>query len=67
MPGVPEKSRLLINVNVNVNVSVSNNESQWCTKDLENSTLSDIGIGQLQATCDTCSDAHANTQGNPDA
>ena len=59
LTGVPEKSRLLISVNGRT----------WCTKDLDlnNYTLSETGIGQLQLSCDTPSAAHADTQGNPDA
>lgn len=59
LTGVPEKSRLLINVN----------GRQWCAKDLDlnHYTLSETGIGQLQVSCDTRSAAPADTQGTPDA
>lgn len=59
LTGVPDKSRLLINVN----------GKPWCAKDLDLSTypLAETGIGQLKISCDAKSASLEDTQGTPDA
>ena len=59
LTGVPEKSRLLINVN----------GQSWCAKDLDLNTyaLSETGIGQLTVSCDDRLAPPEDTQGIPDA
>lgn len=59
MTGVPDKTRLQINVNGQL----------WCAKelDLNSYDLAETGIGQLQVRCDAMAAIPTDTQGTPDA
>lgn len=59
LTGVPDQSRLLINVN----------GQPWCAKDLDLNTytLAETGIGQLQISCEAKSTSPEDTQGIADA
>ncbi|UNM20058.1 fimbrial biogenesis outer membrane usher protein [Pseudomonas sp. ArH3a] len=59
LTGVPDKSRLLINVN----------GKTWCAKELDLNTfaLPETGIGQLKISCDAETVSPEDTKGTPDA